>query len=105
VQGKLHPDLRNNPTFVVDYAQEGQFVVHVNSVAVLGAVLQIWVDGQLALSQDLPDLDKKNDAGAGEYDQDFAIPVPKGRHEIRVDNEGGDWLSVDYFLLVNYGAE
>ncbi len=104
VQGDLHPDLRNNPTFVVDYPGDGQFTVHVNSVAALGAVIEIYVDGKLALRQELPDLDRANDGNAHEYDQDFSVPVPGGKHEIRVDNTGGDWFSVDYYLLTNYRA-
>jgi len=105
VQGNLHPHLRNNPVFVVDYPREGQFIVHVNSVAQMGATLDIYLDGKLVLQQDLPDLDKENDGFAAEYDQDYVITVPPGKHEIRVDNTGGDWLTVDYFLLINYRVE
>jgi hypothetical protein len=102
LQGRLHPDLRNNPTFVVDYPADGKFLVHVNSVAASGANLEFYLDGKLVLRQDLPDLDKQNDGGAAEYDQEYGIDVPRGKHEVRLDNTGGDWLSVDYFLLINY---
>jgi len=105
LQGRLHPDLRNNPTFVVDYANDGQFIVHVNSVATMGAVLDVSIDGKPALHQDLPDLDHANDPAANEYDQDFTVPVSKGKHEIRIDNPGGDWMTVDYILLVNYAVK
>ena len=102
LQGRLHPDIRNNPTFVVDYPRDGKFMAHVNSVASAGANLEFYLDGKLFLRQQLPDLDKQNDASANEYDQDFGIDVPKGKHEIRLDNTGGDWLAVDYFSLVGY---
>ncbi len=102
IQGRLHPDLRNNPTFVVDYPADGRFLVHVNSVAGLGANAEFYLDGKLVLRQDLPDIDKQNDGGAAEYDQDYGINVPKGKHEIRIDNTGGDWFSFDYVTLVNY---
>jgi hypothetical protein len=97
VQGNLHLDLHNNPTFIVDYPRDGQFTVHVNSVASLGAKLLLFLDDRPTLDVDLPDMDKKNDNSAGEYDQDFSIPVPAGKHKIRVDNTGGDWFSVDFY--------
>ena len=100
VQGNLHPDLRNNPTFIVDYPRDGQFTVHVNSVASVGAKLLIYLDDKLASEVDLPDTDKQNNSNAGEYDQDLTIPVPAGHHKIRVDNTGGDWFSVDFYEFI-----
>ncbi len=102
IHGQMNAQLRNNPTFVVDYPADGRFLVHVNSVAALGATLGLYLDGRLALNQDLPDLDKRDLPGAAEYDQDFGIDVPRGKHEIRIDNTGVGWVSVDYVLLVKY---
>lgn len=100
VQGRLHPDLRNSPVFVVDLRRPARFGVHVNSVAQMGAVLELHLDGRRALQAPLPDTDGQNDGAAGEYDQDFWINVPPGKHEIAVRNPGGDWLSVDYYIVV-----
>jgi len=97
IQGSLHPELRNNPTFVVDYPKDGQFVIHVDSVAKNGATLNIVVDGKSVASHELSYFEKINDGG--EHDQVYAVPVPKGKHEILVDNTGEDWYSVDYYEI------
>lgn len=101
VHGNYHPQLRNNPTFVVDYARTGKFEVHVNSVATQGAVLEVHVDGKPALRETIADRDKRNDAFAGEIEEVYAVVVPQGRHFIRVDNTGGDWLTVDRYIFRN----
>jgi len=98
VQGGLHPDVRNNPTFLVDYNLDGQFLIHVDVVAKSGATMNISVDGKSILTQSLSHLDNINDGG--EHDQVYALPIAKGKHEIRVDNTGGDWFSVDYYEFV-----
>jgi len=102
LQGNLHPDLRNNPTFIVDYPADGDFIIHVNSVARLGTILEVYLDGKKVLSEYLRDIDGKNKSNVGEYDTDFFVSVPAGRHEIRLENSGGDWMTVDYYVLTNY---
>ncbi|MBO3803652.1 MAG: hypothetical protein JTT11_07275, partial [Candidatus Brockarchaeota archaeon] len=96
VHGRAHPELRNNPTFVVNFPFGGEVVVHVNSVAISGAILEIYDNGSLVKSAALPDLDRKNDASAKEYDEFVKASLLPGTHEIKLDNSGGDWLSVDY---------
>ena len=96
IQGAAHPGLRNNPTFRVTFPRGGRVVVRVNSVSRAGAVLAVYVDGKLAKRVDLPDRDGKYDALAGEYNVDVAVEVPPGTHEIRLDNLGADWCTVDY---------
>jgi hypothetical protein len=71
-------------------------------VAAMGANLEFHLAGKPVLRQESPDLDKQNDAGSNEHGQDLGIDVPKGKHEIRLDDTGGDWLAVDYFALVGY---
>lgn len=75
---------------------KGRFLIHVRSVATLGARLEWRVDGQTLQTADLPDLDKKNDSQAREYDKTITFPIPPGRHKITLDNTGGDWLSADW---------
>jgi hypothetical protein len=96
IQGASHPDLRNNPTFRVTFPRGGRVVVHVNSVSRAGAVLAVYVDGVLAKRVELPDRDGKYDAFAREYDTDVVLEVPQGVHEIRLDNLGVDWYTIDY---------
>ena len=96
IQGSYHPDLRNNPTFIVNFTYGGEAVVHVNSVANSGAVLRIFVDGSLVKTVSLPDKDGQNEGFVNEYNLDVTVPVPVGRHEIRLDNDGNDWFTIDY---------
>lgn len=102
-----HRDLRNPPTFVVEYPTPGTFGVQIGKVS-SGGLLKIWVDGKLALSRDLPCGDKLGkDSQYKErwklwettYDETISVDVPAGKHEIRVDNEGRDWVTVTRYIL------
>ena len=87
------------PTFRLSLARPGALVVHVNSVARGGATFVITLDGKQALLHDLPDKDGKDYPSDDEYDQDFVIAAPAGEHEVRVDNQGADWFSVDRYVF------
>ncbi len=60
----------------------------------------------LPCARSLADKDRRNDGFAQEINQSFSIPVPRGRHVIRLANTGGDWLTVDRYTLRNgaFGA-
>ncbi|NUQ00775.1 MAG: hypothetical protein HUU35_13070, partial [Armatimonadetes bacterium] len=94
LQGLLHQELRNPPTFVVDVVEGGRLTVNVRAVATLGARLELRIDGQVAHSVDLPDCDGKNDSNAPEYDQTIELALPPGRHRVTLDNVGGDWAKL-----------
>lgn len=96
IQGKAHPHLRNNPTFKATFPRGGRVVVRVNSVSSAGAYLVIYVDGEVAKRMNLRDRDGRNDAFAREYDMEVEVEIPPGVHEIRIDNIGSDWYTVDY---------
>jgi hypothetical protein len=96
-----HPKLHNPATFEVDFAKPGRFVARVYGVSGYGgAKLKISVDGQ-------PVFDRDFDAGSvksGEihdYDRSYPVDVPAGKHTIKVENDGNDWVYIDY-LLVGY---
>jgi len=99
LQGRLHPHLRNPPTFVVNLPQGGALRVHVRAVATLGARLECLVDGRLVKAVGLPDRDGKNDASAREYDRTLEFPIPRGRHRVTVRNTGGDWAAVAWYAF------
>jgi len=99
IHGVFHPELRNNPTFIVNFTYEGEIVVHVNSVANSGAVLKIFVDGLLMKTVNLTDIDGKNDGFINEYNLDVSVPVPAGKHEVKLDNGGNDWFTIDYVIF------
>lgn len=109
LHGDGHRDLRSPPTFVVTYPRPGKFIVRVGKVSRAGR-LQIWIDQRQALDRDLPCAEG---LGKGSifrpqyklwettYDEDIAVSVPAGRHRIRVDNAGKDWLTVSRYVFTN----
>ena len=97
LQGMLHTELRNPPVFTINAGQGAQAQVHVRAVATAGAKLQFSLDGKTVKIILLPDLDGKNDGAAIEYDKTFTCPIPAGRHKLKIDNVGGDWLTADWY--------
>lgn len=105
IQGRLHSEMRNPPTFVVNMPHGGKLCIHVRAVATQGARLDYLVDGQRRKSIELPDKDGRNDSSAKEYDQTFELPVPAGRHRLTLDNTGGDWMVVGWLAFEGQLAE
>lgn len=99
LQGMLHTQMRNPPTFLVKAAEPGKLEVHIRAVATLGARLEYQVDGQAGQTVDLPDLDGKNDGAVAEYDRTYTFDVPAGEHRLTLDNVGGDWAVVDWYAF------
>ena len=107
LHGEGHRDLRSPPTFVVTYPQPGRFVVRVGRVSRAGR-LRVWIDERQALDRDLPCAE-----GLGKqsvfrpqwklwettYDEDIAVDVPAGKHRIRVDNLGKDWMTIGRYVF------
>jgi hypothetical protein len=105
LHGMSHRDIKNPPSFVVEYPQPGKFVVRVGRVSASG-LLKIWVDDQLKLERELP-------CGEGlgresvyrpqwklwetTYDEDIAVDIPAGTHRIRVENFGRDWVTASSY--------
>jgi hypothetical protein len=100
LQGMLHTELRNPPTFLVNAKEAGTLRVKVRAVATAGAKLVYRVDGADVKSVDLPDKDGKNDGDAPEYDQVFTFAIPAGAHRLTLDNVGGDWMTMDWIEFV-----
>jgi hypothetical protein len=109
------PETRICPIFHVDYPVGGTFGVHVHSVSP-DARLDIYLDGKLALQRELPAQDVPGklcvwsdewDVWRCEYDEEFTVEVPAGRHTIRVENgkPGASWLRVSAYALGNYDPE
>jgi hypothetical protein len=96
IQGRAHLDLRNNPTFLVNFPFGGDVLVHVNSVADSGAILEIYDNDSKIEALPLPDRDHKNDAFVNEYNTTVSVSLSPGTHKVKLDNPGGDWLSIDY---------
>jgi len=96
LQGRLHSELVNPPTFLLHREKPTAFTVHVRAVATQGARMEIRVDGKVERNVDLPDRDGKNDTKATEYDQFLTLTIPPGPHKVTLENSGGDWLVMDW---------
>jgi hypothetical protein len=103
---------RVTPTFHLDCPQEGTFSVHVEAVCP-DAELTLFVDGRPALKQDLPSQNvpgklctysERYKLWSCRYDQDFAVPLTAGRHDVRLENTkpGISWIRVSSYDLSRY---
>ena len=93
-----HPKLHNPVTFQVDYSAAGRFVVRVTKVSGHGgAGLLMALDGEVKFGKLFPDTDDTTN-DITEFNGDYEIAVPAGRHKIVVENHGKDWLFLDYIL-------
>lgn len=110
LHGRGHPDLRSPFVFEVDCRRPCRFSVHVGTVS-SGGVLDFQVDGQTVRTVELPtgeDLGRESEwqeqwsIWQTRYDEPFAIEVPAGRHTIKLENHGNDWVQINYFRLEDY---
>ncbi|MDD4869290.1 MAG: DUF5060 domain-containing protein [Kiritimatiellae bacterium] len=102
LHGKGHPDLKNPPVFTVDFPSPGRFIIKVGRVSRSG-LLKVWVDDQIKLERPFPCGEKIGKESVYQpkwklwesvYDEEVAIEVPAGLHRIKVDNDGGDWMTI-----------
>lgn len=95
-----HPTLHNPATFNVDFPQPGKFAVRVHGVSGYGGGrLNIWVDGQKILDVDFPDTNPPDRHDTlNKYNGAYAAQVSAGKHVIKVENVGKDWVFVSYEL-------
>jgi len=110
LQGRGHADIKNPPAFEVTYPAPGQFILRVGRVSRSGR-LSVWVDERLVLERELPcgeGLGRRSrwverwNLWETTYDEDITVPVPAGRHTIRIDNDGGDWVNIVHYRLPAY---
>ena len=108
-----HADKRNPPTFEVDYLKPGKFTVHIETVS-QRAALEIALDGRLLLREELPAgeglgkqsrWDDKWSIWYTTYNADFSVDVPAGKHFIKVDNKGRDWMRVGHYVFEGYETD
>lgn len=105
LQGMLHQELRNPPTFAYKATGPAQFACHVRGVAAAGARIELRLDGQTIKTVELPDRDGKNDGNAKEYDETYTLALPAGAHRLTVDNVGSDWAVVEWYQFTGQFEE
>jgi len=68
------------------------------------------LDGEPVVNRELFDTDRRQDripmdGFTDEYDEDITFNVPIGRHTIKVDNLGPDWLTISFYEISDYIQE
>ncbi|MBI2300745.1 MAG: DUF5060 domain-containing protein [Armatimonadetes bacterium] len=107
--GELHTSL----TFHLDMPADGQFVVGLGTVSG-HARLRLALDGAVKVDEPLD----AGEMGKGpwkasryleqwkvwqsDYDKDYAVPVPAGKHTVVIDCPEGDWLSLRFYRITGY---
>lgn len=100
-----HPTWHNPLTISVDGDTKWKFAVTVKGVSDYGgARLKIWLDGIQVRAEDFKDDSETRTGTMNTYDGVYGIDVPPGAHEIKVFNDGVDWVNCSYQLL-NYGLK
>jgi hypothetical protein len=99
VHGTGHPELRIPFKFQAWLGDAAKLVLHVNSVSD-GAIMAVVRDGIEVFRQVLPNKDGKYDVN-NEYNQDFSVSLPAGKHVLEIKNRGGDWFCLDWVRLEN----
>ena len=107
LHGSGHEDLRNPPTFTVDYPRDGKFIITVGRVSNSG-LLRVWIDDKPALERDFPCGENHGkewvyqqqwNLWESQYDEDVSVDVPAGKHRIKVDNLGKDWMRIAKYVF------
>jgi hypothetical protein len=107
LHGEGHKDIQAPPTFIVDYPKAGAFTVQIERVSNSG-LLRIFVDDKLAFEKDYPCGEghgkstvfrEKWDLWESVYEEPATVQVPAGKHRIRVENHGKDWIRVSQFIF------
>jgi hypothetical protein len=110
LHGYVHEELRIPLTFRVDFPTQGEFIIHVGKVGDDG-ILSIFLDDKKVSSVELPtgeglgvssEYNQRWERWETVYDKDISVTVPAGEHEIRIQNDGMDWITIRSFRLTNY---
>ncbi len=110
LHGYAHNELRVPLTFRLDFPIAGEFILHIGRVGDNG-LLKFYLDGEEISVVDLP-----TGEGLGvssiyidrwkrwetTYNKDATVNVPAGKHEVQIQNDGQDWITIDCFRLTNY---
>lgn len=98
LQGNAHREMFPRADFQVDYGRPGAFAVSVRQAAKSGAHLVLAVDGRTAAERDFPPA-----AADQSTDAVLTAALPAGKHLVRIENTGADWVVLDRFTLSSYG--
>lgn len=105
LQGHLHSDMANPPTFVMNAKSPAKLSLNVQAVATQGARLEFLLNGKVVKEVEIADRDRKNDTSAHELDYTIDVEIPAGQHRLTVQNTGKDWASVNWLRFTGDFAD
>jgi hypothetical protein len=100
IQGKVHPDLRTEPTFEIELPEDGAFGMTLDTIARAGGALAVSVDGQEVLRRDYA----RGERDYAPSEKELRIPLAAGKHEVRVSNDGSDWVRLARYRIEGAGS-
>nr|CAA9245144.1 GH5 / GH5_7 [uncultured Armatimonadetes bacterium] len=98
LQGDTHRAMFPGGTFHVAFRQPGMCRVTVRQAAKAGAKLVLRVDGAVVAERAFPAADADT-----AVDVTVEAPVPAGKHAVRIENLGQDWLVIGRIAFTPYG--
>ncbi len=101
LHGKVnHLDLHNPLTLDVNLPHATTLHVYVRGVSGFGgAHLVISIDGKTAVDKDMPNpASNTKHETMTQYDGEYMVDIPLGKHRLVVENIGTDWMLVGYVL-------
>lgn len=90
---KWNTKFRSPPIFTVEYPIAGQFSVKTGSQIGKAPKIAIWLDDHLLLSQ------------PGSTNTIYTVDIPAGKHTLKVDNIGEDWITINYYEFQGLGSQ
>jgi hypothetical protein len=83
---------RSLPTFEIDHPQASQLVITTGSGTGNMPIMAVYVDNILVLNK------------AATVNTKYSVNIPSGKHLVKIDNIGTDWINVSSFAFVGLGS-
>lgn len=99
-------------TFHVDFPSKGDFIFYLETVSDTG-IFKISLDNKMLKTftfltgpEDKGPWTASRTVEKGifqcDYNKEYHVTIPAGKHDITVQNMGTDWLSISYFVFTKY---
>lgn len=83
---------RSPPTFEIDHPQASQLVITTGSGTGNMPIIAVYIDNILVLNK------------AATVNTKYSVNIPSGKHLVKIDNIGTDWINVSSFAFVGLGS-
>lgn len=97
IHGSTHPELKTPFKLSAWLTNNAKVWIHLNSVSA-GAILSLRVDGVERFRTNLVNKDGTWEVN-NEYNVNFVVNLPAGKHSMEISNPGADWCYLDWVRL------